>query len=206
MKWLALVVVMTACTSPDLSMLQPHLEVHEIGSRLYAGAYFDSKPPDVSIDATFRGTTVTLQRVSDDVYTAPFDIDHSVEGDEPVTFRFEGTTMTVTAPPPLDITAPLFVSRSLDTPLTWTTPSPDPLQGLVSLSQCVRGGDDVPPNATSVTLNATNLMLPDGSQSPGTCTTMLDFERVREGTLDPAFAGGSLEFRRTFYVSFASTP
>jgi hypothetical protein len=205
-KRLAFVLAATGCFAPAPSTLQPDVSAEVSDGQLHTTVSLRGDP-DISAEATFRGTTRELDHTTNGFYSAFFDLDGPVAADEPVTFVVDGVTMTVTAPTPLVVTAPLFVSRTNDATLTWTTPSAEAMPWYVYNSACVDGHGDIPPNATSVTLGAADWMAPS-PQFPavGTCTTVIRILRRHTGALDPAFAGGAIDFDELVDVSFASSP
>jgi hypothetical protein len=216
MMRVAIIGVVAACASPAPSSLTPHVEVitsldslYQVADRLYVSAYFDGDP-DVAVEATFRGTRMPTSYHSRGLYRVTLDLDRPLEADEPVTVDVDGISMTTTAPPGFDgAQVPLFVSRTHDTTISWTSASDDPITWSVlsSTVPCVSQsvGGEIAPGATSVTF--TQADWGNSGSCPGaTGTTDVQFFRHRDSDADPAFAGGTLQFIRTFDALFASTP
>jgi hypothetical protein len=198
---MGLVVCLAACSSPDLSALTPHIIVTDrLGASVEVD--FDDDAPDLSIDATFRGVTVPLQPAHHVswAYEAPLVLDPAMAADEPITIRIESTEMTITAPPVYDVVAPAPISRSSDASITLTNPGPEP--GYWIALGCSFGSATIPANASSITFTPASWHDSDG----GTCTTRLGLNRERIGTVDPAFAGGTLTFVRGVFVDVVTTP
>lgn len=124
---------------------------------------------------------------------------------------------TVRLPEPVTLTAPApgtsFSRENDDIVATIeSAASEDPVR-LSFRGECIEeGGLDVPAGQTTVTIakgsiaKKTSADAADATQVPDTCTITLTVSRRIEGTLDPAFEGGSIAAVTSSSIDLTSTP
>ena len=160
-----------------------------------------------TIDGTERamGEVELLDVIS---YTATFDEDAA---DTAVTFALERSidagapSSTVTLPAPFTAQGPASGSRGEDLQITFSAASQDPMAWEVH-GPCVTAAQGtVPTAAESVTIGA-DMIVAVGGQEAETCDIEVTVTATRQGTLDPAFEGGTIVGEQARTVTVSSTP
>lgn len=217
MRWLV-IGALAGCTQQPTSTLSAHFSLEIQNGQLFVGAGFHiGEGNDIALGdndrvvARVHGEQLLLSRY-EDYYAGRFTLDAPLVDDEPISIELhrDGETSapesTILVPPePVIVALPLFVSRSHDFPVTWS-PTTDDQMFWDANAMCVEQAQgDIPAGTGTFTIPAGTLKARDAGFQP-TCTTTLELVRLRAGTLDPAFAGGRISFRRTSQGQFASMP
>jgi hypothetical protein len=190
------------------SELEPWFTFHSAPGRIVAEAVFDDVKPDgARIVATLRGRDTELVDHGQGYHSALVDLDGPLMTDEPATIvvEHEGntTSSTMRVPAAVDpVPLPLFISRAAPLTVMWSTITDDAMTWSFE-ARCARGHGEIPPSAGTVTIEPSALLDRDAMT---TCSAQLVLARLRVAPVAPAFAGGTMSFRRITITEFASTP
>lgn len=196
---------LASCATP-VAEIKTTIVVGDQDGRVYAAVGIDSGDTDVDASAVLRVGGQDIEVPWDgDILTTRVDHAPPVD-DEQVELRLtidgQTTSSVVTVPPALDLDAdvPLFISRAQPLVLSRRTISDDPIHWSVN-GACAKGYADIAGGVTALTATIEPL-----SDEYETCTTELYLDRKRAGSIDAAFASGTITYYRALHFLFASTP